>query len=176
MREEYKAIVDAGFLLQIDDPRMATADGAQPFGDRLQIHHELLIVADELPDLIDQEDKIRMLSDPSSEYSKSQADILGVQIDDTLVLAATAAANTGVTGGTSTPYDTNNTVAVTVTTANGQITSQKAVADNEDLERRLPATLIRTVPLCIPSRPLGWRELEVLDELVLLLLCVMEAL
>ena len=24
MREEYKAIVDAGFLLQIDDPRLVT--------------------------------------------------------------------------------------------------------------------------------------------------------
>jgi hypothetical protein len=65
-------------------------------------------------DLVDGADKIRMLSDPSSEYAAAQADAIGKKIDDVILAAALGTAYTGVDGTTSTIYDTANTVAVTV--------------------------------------------------------------
>jgi len=65
-------------------------------------------------DLVDGADKIRMLSDPSSEYAMAQADAIGKKIDDVILAALLGTAYTGVDGTTSTSYDTNNTVAVTV--------------------------------------------------------------
>lgn len=65
-------------------------------------------------DLIDEDDKIRMLIDPSSEYAKAQADALGLKIDQTIIQAATGTAYTGVDGTTTTPYDTSMTVDVQV--------------------------------------------------------------
>lgn len=65
-------------------------------------------------DLVDGADKIRMLSDPSSEYAKAQADAIGKKIDDVILAAMLGTAYTGVDGTTTTAYDTANTVAVTV--------------------------------------------------------------
>lgn len=65
-------------------------------------------------DLVDGADKIRMLSDPSSEYAKAQADAIGKKVDDVILTAMLGNALTGVSGGTTTGYDTANTVAVTV--------------------------------------------------------------
>lgn len=65
-------------------------------------------------DLVDGADKIRMLSDPSSEYAKAQADAIGKKIDDVILTAMLGTAYAGVDGTTQIAYDTNNTVAVTV--------------------------------------------------------------
>jgi hypothetical protein len=65
-------------------------------------------------DLVDGADKIRMLSDPTSEYAKAQADAIGKKIDDVILAAMLGTAYTGVDGTTATAYDTSNTVAVTV--------------------------------------------------------------
>lgn len=65
-------------------------------------------------DLIDEDDKIRMLIDPSSEYARAQADALGLKIDQTIIDAATGTAYTGVDGTTSTSYDATMTVDVQV--------------------------------------------------------------
>ncbi len=65
-------------------------------------------------DLIDGADKIRMLSDPSNEYAMAQADAIGKKIDDVIIAAMVGTAFTGVDGSTSTAYDTNNQVAITV--------------------------------------------------------------
>lgn len=65
-------------------------------------------------DLIDEDDKIRMLIDPSSEYAKAQADALGLTIDQTIIEAATGTAYTGVDGTSTTAFDTDMVVDVTV--------------------------------------------------------------
>jgi hypothetical protein len=65
-------------------------------------------------DLIDDEDQIRMLSNPSSEYAKAQADALGLKIDQVIIEAATATAYTGVDGTSTTVFDTGMVVDVTV--------------------------------------------------------------
>lgn len=65
-------------------------------------------------DLIDDPDKIRMLIDPASPYATAAMWAMGRAMDTVLIDAMDGTAYTGVAGGTSTAYDTNNTVAVTV--------------------------------------------------------------
>ena len=65
-------------------------------------------------DLIDKEDEVRMLINPASAYAMAAAFAMGRAMDDAIIAAADGTAYTGVAGGTSTAYDTNNTVTVQV--------------------------------------------------------------
>tara|TARA_R110000751_G_scaffold264535_3_gene363621 strand:+ start:3684 stop:4391 length:708 start_codon:yes stop_codon:yes gene_type:complete len=65
-------------------------------------------------DLIDDEDRVRMLIDPTGPYAKAAAMAMGRAMDDVIVAAADGTAYTGVAGGTSTVYDTSMTVDVQV--------------------------------------------------------------
>lgn len=53
-------------------------------------------------DLIDQEDKVRLLVDPTSSYSLSASNAMGRSIDEVIIDAMGGTAYTGETGGTST--------------------------------------------------------------------------
>lgn len=57
-------------------------------------------------DLIDDEDKVRMLIDPTSPYARAGAAAMGRAMDDEIIAAADGTAYTGVDGSTSTPFDT----------------------------------------------------------------------
>lgn len=63
-------------------------------------------------DLIDNEDTIRMLIDPTSQYAEAASMAMGRAIDDAIVTAALATAYTGVDGSTSTSYSSGMTVGV----------------------------------------------------------------
>jgi hypothetical protein len=63
-------------------------------------------------DLVDDEDLIRTLSDPSSKYAEAAVMALGRSMDDVIVAAADGTAYTGESGGTSTAFDTNMIVDV----------------------------------------------------------------
>jgi hypothetical protein len=63
-------------------------------------------------DLVDSEDKIRMLNDPASEYAEAAAMAMGRSIDDAIIEAADAVAYTGEDGSTSTAFDTGMVVDV----------------------------------------------------------------
>ena len=65
-------------------------------------------------DLIDDEDRVRMLIDPQSPYASAAAWAMGRAMDEQVVSAADGTAYTGVAGGTSTSYDSSNTVDVQV--------------------------------------------------------------
>ena len=65
----------------------------------------------EYADLIDDQDKIRMLSDPTSVYAKAAAAGIGRAMDDVIISAFNASASTGKSGSTSTAFDSNNIVA-----------------------------------------------------------------
>jgi hypothetical protein len=66
-------------------------------------------------DLIDQEDKVRMLIDPASDYSQTAAWAMGREIDKELVAAAIGTAWTGEDGSTSVAFDSTMIVPDTVT-------------------------------------------------------------
>lgn len=65
-------------------------------------------------DLIDNEDQLRMLIDPTSPYAEAAAMAMGRAMDDAIVAAADGTAYTGVDGSTSTSFDTNMIVDVQV--------------------------------------------------------------
>lgn len=56
----------------------------------------------EYADLIDDQDKVRMLIDPTSAYAQASAAAMGRAMDDEIIAAATGTAFTGETGSTST--------------------------------------------------------------------------
>jgi hypothetical protein len=56
----------------------------------------------EFADLIDQQDKVRLLIDPTSSYAQAAAMAMGRAMDDVVISAATGTAFTGETGSTST--------------------------------------------------------------------------
>ena len=65
-------------------------------------------------DLVDQEDKVRMLIDPASQYAQAAAWAMGRAMDDALIVAAVSPANTGVDGSIIVNYDTTMTIGIGV--------------------------------------------------------------
>jgi hypothetical protein len=65
-------------------------------------------------ELVDNEDKVRMLIDPTSPYAEAAAMAAGREIDKIIITAADATAYTGVDGSTTTSFDTNMVVDVQV--------------------------------------------------------------
>ena len=65
----------------------------------------------EFADLIDQQDKVRLLIDPTSSYAKAAAYAMGRAMDDVIIAAALGSANTGVAGGTPVALPAGNIVA-----------------------------------------------------------------
>jgi hypothetical protein len=59
----------------------------------------------EYADLIDDQDKVRMLIDPTSSYARAAAAAMGRAMDDVIITAATGTASTGETGSGSASLD-----------------------------------------------------------------------
>tara|TARA_R100000963_G_scaffold9016_1_gene5938 strand:+ start:7584 stop:8444 length:861 start_codon:yes stop_codon:yes gene_type:complete len=86
-------------------------------------------------DLIDQEDKVRMLISPTSEYAMAGAWAMGRAMDDALIAAATGTAYGGVAGGTSVSLPSGNKVAhgsAGLTLA--KLLSAKEIIDSSDVD------------------------------------------
>jgi len=64
----------------------------------------------EWADLIDKQDRLRILNDPTNPYSMNAAYAMGRKKDEIILAALTGTALTGENGGTTAAYDTNNDV------------------------------------------------------------------
>ena len=84
----------------------------------------------EFADLIDQQDKVRLLIDPTSSYAKAAAYAMGRAMDDVIIAAALGSANTGVSGGTAVTLPAGNIVAVGTGGANTMNIAKLAAAKN----------------------------------------------
>ena len=85
----------------------------------------------DLPQLIDEFDKLRMLTDPSSSYVQNAVMAAGRQFDRLLCSAFTGTAKTGEAGGTSTSFTAANEVDVAVGGANSKLNVAKIKAVRE---------------------------------------------
>jgi len=65
----------------------------------------------EYADLIDDQDKVRLLIDPTSTYTKAASAAMNRAIDDVIIAAALGTASTGKDGSTSTSFAAGNIVA-----------------------------------------------------------------
>lgn len=85
-------------------------------------------------DLIDREDKVRMLIDPTSEYAMAAAWAMGRSMDEVIIDAALGTAYTGETGATTTTITTAQTIAVGSTGLTlAKLLAAKEIMDGHDV-------------------------------------------
>lgn len=112
-------------------------------------------------DLIDNPDKLRMLTDPTSAYVQNAAFALGRKMDDAIIAAATGAASAGKTGSTTINFPSSQTIAVNYVESGASavsnltiaklrrakylIDSKEAAADNEILTCVISASQLQSL-------------------------------
>jgi len=85
--------------------------GDTPQLDTPHARRRVSLASYEYADLIDDQDKVRMLIDPTSQYAQAAAAAMGRAMDDVIIDAALGTASTGETGsGSATLDSTNNMV------------------------------------------------------------------
>ena len=97
----------------------------------------------EYADLIDDQDKIRMLSDPTSVYAKAAANGIGRAMDDSIITAFNASASTGKSGTTSTALPAGNVIAhgsAGLTIA--KLVSAKKILDQNSVDPSIPRYIV----------------------------------
>ena len=91
--------------------KRTTRHGDTPQIDTPHARRRMSLVDYEYADLIDDQDKVRMLIDPTSAYAQASAAAMGRAMDDELIAAATGTAFTGETGSTSTSLPAGQQIA-----------------------------------------------------------------
>jgi len=96
----------------------------------------------EYADLIDDEDKVRMLIDPTSSYAQAAAAAMGRSMDDVIITAALGTASSGETGsGSATLDSTANMVGSSSTNVNLSVSilrEAKRKLDAQDVDPSIP--------------------------------------
>lgn len=98
----------------------------------------------EYADLIDEQDKVRMLIDPTSSYAQAAAFAMGRAMDDEIIAAATGTAYTGETGSTSTalPAGQQITEAGTDGLTIAKLREAKKILDLNSVDPSIPRYII----------------------------------
>jgi hypothetical protein len=98
----------------------------------------------EYADLIDDQDKVRLLVDPTSTYSRAAAAAMGRAMDDAIIAAALGTALTGKDGGTSTAFATaTNQIAAGATGLTlAKLISAKEILDAGDVDPSIPRYIV----------------------------------
>lgn len=98
----------------------------------------------EYADLIDDQDKVRLLVDPTSTYSRAAAAAMGRAMDDAIIAAALGTALTGKDGSTSTAFATaTNQIAAGATGLTlAKLISAKEILDSGDVDPSIPRYIV----------------------------------
>ena len=108
----------------------------------------------EVADLIDDQDKLRMIVDPTSTYAQAQAFAIGRAMDDVVISAATGSAATGETGASSVTlaaYNSGSQIVAATVRASGsgstglnieKLRQAKFLMDNADVDPSIPRVLV----------------------------------
>ena len=105
------------FFEQLDKTaalKRTTRHADTPQVDSIHARRRVSLTDYDWADLIDNEDRVRLLVDPTGPYAQSAAMALGRAMDDSIIEAADGTAYTGVDGSTSTAYSASMTVDVQV--------------------------------------------------------------
>ena len=97
----------------------------------------------EYADLIDDADKVRLLVDPTSTYSRAAAAAMGRAMDDVIIAAALGTAKTGKDGGTSTALPSGQKIAhgsAGLTLA--KLMSAKEILDANSVDPSIPRYIV----------------------------------
>lgn len=99
----------------------------------------------EYADLIDDQDKVRLLVDPTSTYSRAAAAAMGRAMDDVIISAALGNAKTGKDGSTTTAFDSNNQIAVGSPAAGltlAKLLEAKEILDAGNVDPSIPRYIV----------------------------------
>ena len=119
--------------------KRTTRHGDTPQMDTPHARRRVSLVDYEYADLIDDQDKVRMLIDPTSSYAMAAASAMGRAIDDEIIAAATGTAFTGETGSTSTALPAANQIADGGTDMTlAKLRSAKKILDLADVDPSIP--------------------------------------
>lgn len=99
--------------------------------------------------LVDRKDMLKTMTELTNPYVRAAGMWIGRRIDDTIISSFYSAALTGETGSTSTPFDTNNVVAVDLSGSSEGLTVAKLIrakkiliANEVDLDMETPYVAI----------------------------------
>jgi hypothetical protein len=95
----------------------------------------------EFADLIDQQDKVRLLIDPTSSYAQAAAMAMGRAMDDVIITAALGTASTGETGAGTETVQTGVVKGTTGLTV-AKLISAKDLLDKADVDPSIPRHII----------------------------------
>lgn len=115
----------------VEAQKVTTRFGDMPRVDAPTDRRWVYPVDYDLPQLIDQFDKLRLLTDPSSTYVRNAVMALGRKKDAEIITAFTGTAKTGENGGTSTSFTSGNEVDVAVGGSNSKLNVAKIKAVKE---------------------------------------------
>lgn len=137
-----KVVGDRAYYNQLDQVAMSkrtSRHGDTEYTDTPHLRRMVTLESWDIADLLDRDDKVQMLSDPTNSYSQSFAMAAGRTIDDVIIEASFATASTGATGTGSESFPADREVAV-VGTSNLQLDqvieasrrlNEKEVPDND---------------------------------------------
>ena len=124
--------------------KRTTRHADTPQMDTPHSRRRVSLVDYEYSDLIDSQDRIRTLIDPTSSYTTASVFALGRAIDDELIAAAVGTAYTGESGSTSTTFDSNN--AITESGSDGltlaKLRNAKELLDSGNVDPSIPRTIV----------------------------------
>ena len=104
----------------------------------------MCVLADyEYADLIDDQDRVRLLIDPTSTYSRAEAAAMGRAMDDEIIAAALGTAQTGKDGGTSTALPSaqkivHGSAGLTI----AKLVSAKEILDAASVDASIPRHIV----------------------------------
>ncbi|MEK9918076.1 MAG: phage capsid protein [Pelagibacteraceae bacterium] len=119
--------------------KRTTRHADTPQIDTPHARRRVSLVDYEYADLIDDQDKVKMLIDPTSAYAMAAAAAMGRAMDDEIIAAALGTAYTGETGSTSTALPAGQQIAnggTDLTVA--KLRSAKKILDLSDVDPSIP--------------------------------------
>lgn len=94
-------------------------------------------------DLVDQQDKLRMLTDPTTNYAQAAAYAMSRKLDDIVIAAASGTSYTGETGTTAVTLPTTQKVAASTTGLTlAKLLTTKEILDGNEVDEDEPRYLI----------------------------------
>ena len=110
--------------------------------DTPHARRRLSLASYEYADLIDDQDKVRMLIDPTSFYAQAAAAAMGRAMDDVIINAALGTASTGETGSGSATLDATNNMVGSASSNDGltiaKLLEAKRKLDLNDVDPSIP--------------------------------------
>jgi len=132
-----KVVGDRAYYNQLDAVTMSkrtSRHGDTEYTDTPHLRRMVTLESWDIADLLDRDDNVQMLSDPTNAYSQAFAMAAGRTTDDIILEAMTGTAKTGQTGTTDEGFPADREVAVGTTNLSvAKITSAKKLLDQREV-------------------------------------------